>query len=128
MKDWLVQREMVRNAHAHARQLRIAAANARIERSWWAGCGELVAQIDSGLFMRLCATYGTDTVLHDGEFLDGLLRDNPELRVTSRAPRLALRVPGLRDGLPAGGADACTLRAGDEPVPDSTPLPLPAAA
>lgn len=74
----IADRDQVLCALTLARQNRIAAANARVERAMIDGIGEVVASIDSELYHRLAALYGYETVNSD-DFLRSLRRDNPDL-------------------------------------------------
>lgn len=97
--------ERVRAALAIERQCQIATLNAQIEHRFMDGIGEVVASIDADIFHRFGLLYGYETACSD-DFLRSLLRDNPEMRVKSRADHLTLRVNGLRaDASPAQAAD-----------------------
>jgi hypothetical protein len=105
-RQQIVDAETVRVGLAMARQRRIAAANARIERRFMEGVGEVVASIDADLYHRFGLLYGYDTV-NSPDFLRSLLRDNPELRVKSRADAVTLRIH-CTDWKDAGSAGVCT--------------------
>ncbi len=90
-RQQIADREQVRVALALARQKRIAAANARIERRFMEGIGEVVMTLDADLYHRFALIYGYETV-NSADFVRTLLRDNPELRMKSRADRLTLRI------------------------------------
>ncbi len=90
-KEKVVRREEVLCALALARQKRIGAANRAIERRHVEGIGEMVAQIDADVYHRLGMIHGYQTV-RDPDLLRILLRDNPDIRVTSKSSRVTIRV------------------------------------
>lgn len=85
-------------------QGKLAAATARLDAVHTDGLGERVATIHVDLYHLLALKYGYET-LRDPDFMRCLLRDNPELRVKSRARVTTLRVDGFR---PPRSADART--------------------
>lgn len=90
-RSQIADREQVRCAMALARQKRIAAAESRIRRKHLEGIGEVVATIDADIWHRLGLIHGYETI-NSPDFLKGLLRDNPEIRVHSRSSKTTLRI------------------------------------
>lgn len=126
-RERLADKEQVRVAMALAAQKRMAAANAQIERRFVEGLGEVVMTLNADLYHRFAALYGYETV-NSPDFIRTLLRDNPELRVKSRADAVTLRMHctdwkeagklrnadcGMRIG-DTGSADVCTEAAAIE--------------
>lgn len=91
-RSQIADAEQVRVAMALARQKRIAAANARIQRGFLDGIGEVVASIDADLYHRLGLLYGYETVNSD-DFLRCLMRDNPEIRVRTVSRKVGVYLP-----------------------------------
>lgn len=92
-RSQIADREQVRVALALSRQKRIAAANARIDRVFVEGLGEVVASIDPDIYHRFGLMYGYETV-NSPDFLKSLLRDNPDLRVKSRSRKSGIYLTG----------------------------------
>lgn len=100
-RSQIADAEMVRCALAIARQKRIAAANAQLERGFLEGIGEVVASIDVDVYHRFGAIYGYETV-NSPDFLKSLLRDNPEMRVQTKSRRCGIFLPAhFRDVAPS---------------------------
>lgn len=91
-RSQIVDAETVRVGLALARQKRIAWANARMERCFMEGLGEVVATIDADIYFRFGHLYGFETV-NSPDFLRTLLRDNEDLRVRSRSRLARIVVP-----------------------------------
>lgn len=108
-RQQIADQEQVRVALALARQKRIAAANHRIERRFMEGLGEVVMTLDADLYHRFAAIYGYKTV-NSPDFIRTLLRDNPELRMKSRADALTLRIhcTDWKEASEQSSADVCT--------------------
>ncbi len=92
-KSQIVDREQVLCGLALARQKRVAIAQARIERKFIDGVGEMVASIDAEVYHRLAHIHGGYGVINDWDFMSRLLRDNPEVRIKSRSTRTGIFVP-----------------------------------
>jgi hypothetical protein len=96
------KRELIRGEQARA-QFAIHAQN-QIKRAFDAGpptrhiegIGQKLCTITAELAARMRVKYGV-RCLHDIDFVNALLRDNPFLRTSSTAARLTLRVNGWRD-------------------------------
>lgn len=96
--DWnkelfAIKGELVRGEHARAalallNQRKIAEANARIERSFIDGLGQLHMSIDPDIYWRFERM--RPGCWRDPEFRRSMLRDNPELRVKSRSRKIGL--------------------------------------
>lgn len=88
-----IKGELVRGEHARAalaliNQQKIAEANARIERGFIEGLGQLHMSIDPDIYWRFELLQ--PGCWKDPEFRRSMLRDNPELRVKSRSRKVGL--------------------------------------
>lgn len=94
----LVRDELVTGWHfeavqAKTRQLRIAQANARIEHATVEGLGQHVASIDAFAFTDW--ERRNPGITRDPDWLQSLLRDNPECRVAYTPRTTTITHPGL---------------------------------
>ncbi len=113
-KSQIADATMVKCALALARQKRVAAANARLQRGFIDGIGEVVASIDADLYHYLAFRHGY-AALRDPDFLRILLRDNEDIRVKCVSRRSFIVVPARSGAFPSAGAaetaaiaDVCT--------------------
>jgi hypothetical protein len=93
-----VRDELVTGWHAEAalvagRQRRIAEANARLESAHIEGVGQHVASIDPFVYADWERRHPGITGQRD--WLESLLRDNPECRVKSRSAKTQVSFAGL---------------------------------
>jgi len=95
LRGYVHDREKVALAIGHARQQRIAEANARIKRKTVEGLGELKCSMDSKLFFNLGIIHGFDA-FNDEAFIDDCIKKNPEIRVNRPERKAAIIVPAWR--------------------------------
>jgi hypothetical protein len=77
---------------AFSRQRAIAAATERIEQSWWDGLGECHMSLDPTIFWHWCRKEGREC-WGDPSFVREFKRDNPEVRVKSKARKTTILRP-----------------------------------
>lgn len=95
---FLVKEELCRGwyaqaVNAKARQLRIAAANARLEHAHIEGVGQHVASIDAFSFIDWERRH--HGITRQKDWWKSLLRDNPECRVQSTSAKTRVSFAGL---------------------------------
>jgi hypothetical protein len=95
---FLVKEELCRGwyaqaVNAKARQLRIAAANARLEHAHIEGVGQHVASIDAFSFIDWERRH--PGITRQKDWWKSLLRDNPECRVESSSSKTQVSFAGL---------------------------------
>jgi hypothetical protein len=95
---FLVKEELCRGWHAQAvnaraRQLRIAAANARLEHAHIEGVGQHVASIDAFSFIDWERRH--PGITREKDWWKSLLRDNPECRVESTSKKTQVSFAGV---------------------------------
>jgi hypothetical protein len=95
---FLVKEELCRGWHAQAvnaraRQLRIAAANARLEHAHIEGVGQHVASIDAFSFIDWERRH--PGITRQKDWWKSLLRDNPECRVESTSKKTQVSFAGV---------------------------------
>jgi hypothetical protein len=79
---------------AYADAERIAAQNARIERAFVEGLGQLEAQIPATTYFAMMAVHGRDC-WQDPDFLRSYQSHNPGSKPVSRSRKTTVRAPGL---------------------------------
>ena len=94
---FLVKEELCRGwyaqaVNAKARQLRIAAANARLEHAHLEGVGQHVASIDAFSFIDWERRH--PGITRQKDWWKSLLRDNPECRVQSTSSKTQVSFAG----------------------------------
>ena len=95
---FLVKEELCRGwyaqaVNAKARQLRIAAANARLEHAHIEGVGQHVASIDAFIFIDWERRH--PGITRQKDWWKSLLRDNPECRVESKSSKTRVSFAGV---------------------------------
>jgi hypothetical protein len=95
---FLVKEELCRGwyaqaVNAKARQLRIAAANARLEHAHIEGVGQHVASIDAFSFIDWERRH--PGITREKDWWKSLLRDNPECRVESKSSKTRVSFAGV---------------------------------
>ena len=95
---FLVKEELCRGwyaqaVNAKARQLRIAAANARLEHAHIEGVGQHVASIDAFSFIDWERRH--PGITRQKDWWKSLLRDNPECRVESPSSKTRVSFAGV---------------------------------
>jgi hypothetical protein len=95
---FLVKEELCRGwyaqaVNAKARQLRIAAANARLEHAHIEGVGQHVASIDAFSFIDWERRH--PGITREKDWWKSLLRDNPECRVESTSKKTQVSFAGV---------------------------------
>ena len=95
---FLVKEELCRGwyaqaVNAKARQLRIAAANARLEHAHIEGVGQHVASIDAFSFIDWERRH--PGITRQKDWWKSLLRDNPECRVESKSSKTRVSFAGV---------------------------------
>jgi hypothetical protein len=95
---FLVKEELCRGwyaqaVNAKARQLRIAAANARLEHAHIEGVGQHVASIDA--FSYIDWERRHPGITRQKDWWKSLLRDNPECRVESKSGKTQVSFAGV---------------------------------
>ena len=95
---FLVKEELCRGwyaqaVNARARQLRIAAANARLEHAHIEGVGQHVASIDAFSFIDWERRH--PGITRQKDWWKSLLRDNPECRVESKSSKTRVSFAGV---------------------------------
>jgi hypothetical protein len=95
---FLVKEELCRGwyaqaVNAKARQLRIAAANARLEHAHIEGVGQHVATIDAFSFIDWERRH--PGITRQKDWWKSLLRDNPECRVESKSSKTRVSFAGV---------------------------------
>ena len=95
---FLVKEELCRGwyaqaVNAKARQLRIAAANARLEHAHIEGVGQHVASIDAFSFIDWERRH--PGITRQKDWWKSLLRDNPECRVESTSKKTQVSFAGV---------------------------------
>jgi hypothetical protein len=103
---FLVKEELCRGwyaqaVNAKARQLRIAAANARLEHAHIEGVGQHVASIDAFSFIDWERRH--PGITRQKDWWKSLLRDNPECRVQSSSSKTQVSFAGLDSTKPETG-------------------------
>ena len=98
---FLVKEELCRGwyaqaVNAKARQLRIAAANARLEHAHIEGVGQHVASIDAFSFIDWERRH--PGITRQKDWWKSLLRDNPECRVESKSGKTQVSFAGVSSG------------------------------
>jgi hypothetical protein len=133
---FLVKEELCRGwyaqaVNAKARQLRIAAANARLEHAHIEGVGQHVASIDAFSFIDWERRH--PGITRQKDWWKSLLRDNPECRVQSSSSKTQVSFAGLDSTKPETGnlsrvcetgvaKPECSAPATPSPNERSTPL------
>ena len=95
---FLVKEELCRGwyaqaVNAKARQLRIAAANARLKHAHIEGVGQHVASIDAFSFIDWERRH--PGITRQKDWWKSLLRDNPECRVESKSSKTRVSFAGV---------------------------------
>lgn len=84
----------VRTHLAIADAQRLAAQNARIERAFLDGVGQLEATIPTTVYFAMMAIHGRECWL-DADFLRSYQKHNPGAKPVSRSRKTTVRAPGL---------------------------------
>ena len=121
---FLVKEELCRGwyaqaVNAKARQLRIAAANARLEHAHIEGVGQHVASIDAFSFIDWERRH--PGITRQKDWWKSLLRDNPECRVESKSSKTRVSFAGVSSGsVSSDCSDAVSPSLGSELKTDQT--------
>lgn len=77
---------------AHAEQRKVAAATARLDQRYLDGLGECHMRVDAEVFWHWVLREGRD-VWNDKSFIKAFKRDNPDVRVLAKPPKVTIRRP-----------------------------------
>jgi hypothetical protein len=85
--ETILDEQRAEETQAFVSQRKIAAATRRIDQAFVDGVGECHMRVDLTAFWHWIIRYGRN-IWNDPDFVRQYKRDNPDVRVTSRSPKI----------------------------------------